>query len=319
MPISRRSFLATSIGASVAALVLVACGGDDDSGGAAGTTGAGAGNTTGSGAGATAAGDTAAAGGLVAVQFFPPGTFPNVAGQQQRWPFGVGNRDGVVMDAANAPASLEAHVRDLEGKDMGQPLTVTRRNKDLERPYYPLMTELDAGQYQVTFVTPDGTSLEPAFFTVQQPGTTKVPVPGDPMPSFATPTTTDPLGVDPICTHQPPCPFHESSLDTALASGQPTVLLVGTPAYCATGICGPVLELLERVSGGYGDKVNVIHAEVYTDDTLQTTTQAVQQLGLDYEPALFIADADGTLRYRLDVVYDADELGAALTDVVGPA
>jgi hypothetical protein len=137
------------------------------------------------------------------------------------------------------------------------------------------------------------------------------------MPSFPTPTTDDAKGVDPICTHQPPCPFHELSLDEALTNGKPTVLLVGTPAYCATGICGPVLELLERVATGYGDKVNIIHAEVYTDDTLQTTTQAVQSLGLDYEPALFIADASGTLVSRLDVVYDADELNESLTAVLG--
>jgi hypothetical protein len=317
MSMSRRSFLATSLGASVAALVLVACGGDDDSGGTAGSTTGGDGS--GSTAGSAAAGTDAAGGGLVAVQFFPPGTFPNVAGQPQRWPFGVGNRDGVVMDAANAPVSLQAYVRDVNGTDMGEPLTVPRRNKDLERPYYPLLTELDAGQYQVTFVLPDGTSLEPAFFTVQEPGTTAVPVPGAPMPSFATPTTADALGVDPICTHQPPCALHVISLDDALASGKPTVLLVGTPAYCATGICGPVLELLERVVGTHGDKVNVIHAEVYTDDTLQTTTPAVQELGLDYEPALFVVDAEGTLRHRLDVVYDADELSAALADVAGPA
>jgi hypothetical protein len=311
MSISRRSFLGVSLGASLATVVLAACGGDDGDSGTTGTAGP-ATSEAGNGAAATSAG------GLVAIQFFPPGTFPNVAGQRQRWPFGLGDRNGVVMDSG-APESLEAYVRDLEGAEAGGPLTVPRHNQDLERPYYPLVTELPAGQYQVTFVTPDGTAIEPAFFTVQEPGSVAVPVEGQAMPSFPTPTTAATLDVTPICTQQPPCPFHEVSFDEALASGTPVALLVGTPAYCATGICGPVLGLLESAAAPYGDRLTVIHAEVYTDDTLQTTTGAVQSLGLDYEPSLFVIDASGTLRHRLDVIYDATELAAALTDVAGPA
>jgi hypothetical protein len=154
---------------------------------------------------------------------------------------------------------------------------------------------------------------------VQEAGSTLVPVEGQAMPSFATPTAADSLGVTPVCTQDPPCPFHEVSLDDALANGRPTLLLVGTPAYCATGICGPVLGLLEAGVAPYGDRIDVIHAEVYTDDTLGTTTAAVQALGLDYEPSLFVVDGTGILRHRLDVIYDADELAAALTDVAGPA
>jgi hypothetical protein len=316
MPISRRSFLAGTLGASLATVVLAACGGEE-TGSADTTTGEAAAGGTGSTA---TGGDAGAAGaGLVAVQFFPPGTFPNVAGQTQRWPFGIGNRDGVVMDDATAPETLTAYVRDLDGNDAGEPIAVARHNAQLERPYYPLRTELEAGQYQVTFVTPDGVALEPAFFTVQEPGTTVVPVEGQAMPSFTSPTTEAAQGVTPVCTQQPPCPFHEVSFDDALASGTPVGLLVGTPAYCATGICGPVLGLLEDAAAPYGDRLVVIHAEVYTDDTLEVTTGPVQALGLDYEPSLFVIDSSGTLRHRLDVIYDAEELAAALTDVAGPA
>lgn len=314
MSLSRRTFLAATVGASVAGLVLAACGGDDAAEAERDTDTP----TTSTGPEDDTDGAAAVAGGLVAVQFFPPGTFPNVEGQSQRWPFGIGDRNGVVADADTAPASLDAYVRDLDGAEAAGPLTVARHSADLERPYYPLRTELPAGQFQVTFVTPDGTALEPAFFTVQEAGSTVVPVEGQDMPSFPTPTTADALGVSPVCTQDPPCPFHEQSLEDALANGRPTLLLVGTPAYCATGICGPVLGLLEDGVAPYGDRLNVIHAEVYTDDSLGTTTGAVQELGLDYEPSLFVVDDTGVLRHRLDVIYDADELAAALSDVAGP-
>jgi hypothetical protein len=143
-----------------------------------------------------------------------------------------------------------------------------------------------------------------------------IPRAGDPLPVFATPTLADPLGVDPICTDDPACPFHQTSLDQSLREGRPVALLVGTPAHCTTGICGPVLNLLEDAAATYGDRVAFVHAEVYTDDTLQTPTEAIRQLSLTFEPSLFVVDASGAVNSRLDVIYDATELAAALDAVV---
>ncbi|MGE0307777.1 MAG: hypothetical protein AB7Q27_18680, partial [Acidimicrobiia bacterium] len=44
------------------------------------------------------------------------------------------------------------------------------------------------------------------------------------------------------------------------------VYLVGTPAFCQTGICGPVLDVMIDIAADYPD-LQFIHAEVYTDDT----------------------------------------------------
>src|SRR5690606_18186607 len=67
---------------------------------------------------------------------------------------------------------------------------------------------------------------------------------GEALPPIETPTTADARGVDPICTADPPCPFHEVTVAEALAASQPVALLVSTPAFCQTDICGPVLDLL---------------------------------------------------------------------------
>jgi hypothetical protein len=134
------------------------------------------------------------------------------------------------------------------------------------------------------------------------------------MPSAGTPTTANPLGVGTICTQDPPCPLHEVSLDAALAEGRPVALLVSTPAFCQVAICGPVLDLLVAAAPDHPD-VALIHLEVYPGgqpDAESLSPVVSDTLGLAYEPALFVADATGTITSRLDNIYDGDELTEAL-------
>jgi hypothetical protein len=116
-----------------------------------------------------------------------------------------------------------------------------------------------------------------AAFQVMEPGSVAVPGPGDPMPPFDTPTFDDSRGVDPLCTREPePCPFHEVTLTDALVAGKPVAYLVGTPAFCQTGTCAPALESMIAVQDRFGDTFTWIHAEVYTDNTATTPTDAVE-------------------------------------------
>jgi len=279
-PFSRRTFLSASAGMAATGL-LVACG--DDGGNASG--------------------------GYKALQYFPDGN--QAADIEQRFPFGLGDEGGVVENVGSGgPGDMVATIRDSKGAVVAKDVAVKRHNKDLARPYWPLFTKLPVGVYEVTF-TLDGTNLEGANVSVAPKEAVAVPVPGTAMPALDTPTTTDTKDVKPICTRQPACPFHAQSYAEALAKG-PVALLVGTPAYCQTGICGPVLDLLMTASSKHTG-IGYVHAEVFTDDTLKTPTATVQALKLTFEPSLFLVRADGTLAQRIDVIYDADELDAALT------
>ena len=84
----------------------------------------------------------------------------------------------------------------------------------------------------------DGAAPQGAAFEVNDPSTVAIPLVGEPLPPFDTPTVDDPGGVDPICTQVPPCPLHDISLADALADRKPVAYLIGTPAYCLTGVCG---------------------------------------------------------------------------------
>ncbi|MGE0877100.1 MAG: hypothetical protein AB7L13_02815 [Acidimicrobiia bacterium] len=281
---NRRTFLAASAGLALAA----ACGDDsnDDSQGTGGTSKSG----------------------RSLVAFFGP-----QAAGAVRLPFGLGDRDGVLLK--DGPATLTGQFATIDGKAIGAPVTVNRHVKDLQRAYYPFTTELTTpGSYQL--MVNDGKDEYSGAFSIVDPAKLGVPRPGEALRSVDTPTTADAKGVNPICTRDPICPLHNVSLSTAMAEGKPIALLIATPLFCKTAICGPVLDVLLGQRATYGDRVTFIHAEVYTDKTIDKTTAAVDAYKLDYEPALFLADATGKIVNRLDVIYDTDELVENLDKLV---
>ena len=134
------------------------------------------------------------------------------------------------------------------------------------------------------------------------------------------PLSTIARGVDPLCTAVPPWPLHTTSLDTAIGGDRAIALLIATPAFCQTAICGPVLDLLVARQADVADTVTMVHAEVhaevYTDDSARQTTDTVMAYGLTWEPSLFLARPDGTITSRLDYTYDSTELDRALSELV---
>jgi hypothetical protein len=101
-------------------------------------------------------------------------------------------------------------------------------------------------------------------------------------------------------------------LSDALASGKPVVYMIGTPAHCQTGVCAPALEFLVAAQSRIGDRAAIVHAEVYTDDTTATVAPAVTALNLEYEPVLYLCGPGGTVRDRIDAIWDQSELDERL-------
>jgi len=153
-----------------------------------------------------------------------------------------------------------------------------------------------------------------ARFQVIDPGSTQVPVPGQPMISTPTPTPDDPKGVNPICTADPICPLHDTSLDVALTQHRPLAVLFGTPAFCQSRVCGPVLDVLVSLRDEFADRVHLLHVESQPQAT--TYAPALSAYHLDFEPILFLADANGTVKSRLDGPYDKQECRQALQALV---
>jgi hypothetical protein len=231
---------------------------------------------------------------------------------EQRVVFGLVDANGPV--GAASPEELTFTLEDATGTAASDPILVAKHQVELPRPYYPVRFTLEQPGAYTAVTEVGGRRLETPFL-VSAPEEVEVPQVGDPLPTVPTPTPAEHQGVEPICTRDPQCPLHEQSLAEVLGAGRPVGLLISTPAFCQTAICGPVLDVLLNRRDEVGDDLVLIHGEVYTDDTAATLAPVVQALQLTYEPALFVADGDGILRARLDNIFDAEEMRAALASV----
>jgi hypothetical protein len=218
-----------------------------------------------------------------------------------RVPVSLAAYDGELF--TEGPASLTAEFV-TEAGGVVATATASRRSVGAGTPLFWAFTPTieAAGIYEIRIggVTASIQLLEPTQVAV--------PSPGSPLPGFDTPTVADPRGVDPICSRlEGPCPFHDLTLNEALAAQQPLIYVVGTPAHCSTGTCAPGLEFIINAAAG-ATGLQVVHADVYTDDTATTITDAVNALSLTYEPVVFGVAADGTVVQRLDAIWDEAEI-----------
>lgn len=301
MRFTRRSFLIVA-GAS---LVVAACGdADDDTGDDA------SGTTDDDTSGTTDDGGTTPEGVYELVRRFS--TTVLVPGGL-RLPVSLGQNGEALTDG---PDELVGRIVDGDGNVVVDDLRATKRSEGLPHPYWAFLAEIDTPGIYTLMV--DGAAPQGAAFQVNERASVTIPLVGDPLPPFDTPTTDDGRGVDPICTKEPECPLHDDTLTEALGGGTPVAYLIGTPAYCQTGVCGPILDLLiELRDEEFTDQVAFVHSEVYTDDTLQEVAPAVVAYNMDFEPVLFVTDAAGTLVERLDAVFDKSEMRDAISRALG--
>ncbi len=300
--LDRRRFLA-GLGA---ASLLAACGGN------------GSGGATDARATSAASAGTGRDGSNLTLARF---SAPHVAiadGTEQRTVWGVADVTVGPLRRHEVPDTVLAAVS-FEGELIAPATEVAMRAEGLVFPYFPVRARFDvAGVYDVSLSFDDNV-LE-SVVQVFDPGEVELVQPGQPLPRVQTPTVEDPRGVEPICTRpEGTCAFHDRTLAEALtADDRPSILIVGTPGFCQTAVCGPMLELVaaehERTAGAF----TTVHAEVYADPGAlpdSAPTEVMDATGLaaaGYEPAVFLADAAGVLVERLDNVVDGSELGEAV-------
>jgi hypothetical protein len=239
----------------------------------------------------------------------------------------VGSGNTVVSEYSELP------VRVLRGSEVIDELTVTGRvvahdhvagEGDIEHEhanllrYYALRTVFpEAGVYDIEVDFGRSTATLPVqIFPAED---NDLPGVGDQFPALTTPTLTDSLGVDPLCSRNPVCDLHTLSAEDVLGT-KPMAVLFATPAFCATAYCGPVLDVLLEEMGSFPN-IAFIHVEVYSnprevngnynDPNIKVAPPLVE-IGLEFEPSLYLVNKRGEIVDRIDNVYDATELRAAL-------
>jgi hypothetical protein len=141
--------------------------------------------------------------------------------------------------------------------------------------------------------------------------------------SVPTPTVDNHRGVEPYCTSTPPCSLHAVSLDVALANGRPTLFNIGTPRFCTSRTCGPVVDVIQKATESLRDRVNVVHAEVWKNDTdapsdvVNGLAPAAKAWSLDEDPITYWIKPDRTIVERIVGPVDVTEVGTLTQALFG--
>ena len=199
----------------------------------------------------------------------------------------------------------------------------------LERIGVPGMAEADATHIYVTHVR----LREPGtywFLAEPEGGNDKVqalgnvvvktggsvPSVGDPAPPSETPTIESTGGAfKELTTRTPPDEtLLRHSVAESLDAGVPFVVTFSTPKYCASRVCGPVVDVVEEVASRFEDSdVRFIHVEVFEDnDPALGYNRWMEEWGLRTEPWTFVVGRDGKIVERYEGVVSVLELEEAV-------
>lgn len=206
----------------------------------------------------------------------------------------------------------------LEGDVVAGPLTTTwypddRLPTDGLHGVEIALADDQAGTFDLVVATSDGARAGTAGIRALPPEESVAPAQGASIPAIQTPTTDDQMDLDELCTREENCGLHDVSLDDALAEDRPVVLCISTPKYCATAICGPVLEdVLGVATADDAPDATYIHVEPYTDAN-QTLTDLVDELQLPTEPWTYVLAPGGEIVDRYPGPVIPDLLRAAVT------
>jgi hypothetical protein len=143
---------------------------------------------------------------------------------------------------------------------------------------------------------------------------------GQPAPASNNPTASTVSDVSLIDTGQPPDDMHQLSIAQAIAAHKPTLVVFASPAFCTSQLCGPEVKVVQSLEAAYKDRVAFIHIEIYEnykpDPSKRTVAPTVTEWRLRTEPWIFLIDATGTIRNRMEGAAGADEVKAALDQLL---
>ena len=237
------------------------------------------------------------------------------SGSPQRAPYVLISEQGWPL-SEEVPDAIELIVTEINSEETIFEGKVHRHGEPGVIPYFPLIFDPPrSGEYKVEGRGMDGHHQ----LIVTDPSDIQLIQIGQKMPSIQTPTMQNNLEINPICTKSSgPCSLHKKSLDESLSSSTPTALLVSTPRFCQTDVCGPALDILIKQSELLDGKLSIIHAEVFKEPEKQNFSVApvVGAFGLTFEPSLIVANGEGVVTSILHFAMDTKEVSEALSTVL---
>lgn len=241
--------------------------------------------------------------------------------------FGIVDRDGMPV------RSEQAHVRALylppgqaPGEERSSAAAKFMRWPAGAQGVFSASLDFDTAgfwQLEVSSTTPDGKPvLAKGAFQVKEK--TDTPSLGATAPRSVTLTGADVDDLSTITSSTNPDPdLYELSVHQALDEGKPLVVVFATPAFCVSATCGPQVEVISQVKDRFSGQANFIHVEVFENPHLIQggrppggTVPAVDEWNLPTEPWTFVIDKEGRIHAKFEQFTTAEEIEAALREVL---
>ena len=148
-----------------------------------------------------------------------------------------------------------------------------------------------------------------------------VPEVGERSPPSQTPTLASVHGkASKLTTRVPPdTTLLRYSVADSLRARLPFVVTFATPKFCASRLCGPVVDVVEHVADEFrARRVRFIHVEVFEDnDPTRGYNRWMREWNLDTEPWTFVVDRRGRIAARFEGTVSTRELENAVRRVAG--
>jgi hypothetical protein len=149
---------------------------------------------------------------------------------------------------------------------------------------------------------------------------------GDPAPPSEQLLLSDVDDISEIDSSFPPHPeMHTITVADALELDKPIVLFIGTPAFCESRTCGPVMEtVMDSLYERYTEAATFIHVEPFQlkelrEGTAKIPVQTTEDWGLRSEPWIFVISQSGLIAGKFEGVTGVEEVEAVLRDLLeGP-
>jgi hypothetical protein len=185
---------------------------------------------------------------------------------------------------------------------------------DVTDVYVARMEAPEPGRYWFV-VDPVGERIQ-AIGTLDVAQRTITPELGAKAPASDNPTLAEAPAASITTARPPDSSLLRYSVAGSLAEHVPFVVVFATPAYCVSRVCGPTVEVVEKVQQRFAHSgIRFIHIEIYTDnDPNKSFNRWVRQWNLPTEPWVFLVDGSGRIRAKFEGAVSVDELEQAVRD-----
>ena len=146
---------------------------------------------------------------------------------------------------------------------------------------------------------------------------------GDALPASTHLTLRDVADVSAInSAAEPIAAMNELTVAEALGTGKPVLVAIATPAFCQSRFCGPMMEsVVHPLYEEFAERVQFVHVEPFLlhearDNGRLVPVPMMAEWRLLTEPWIFVADADGAIVAKFEGITTVEEVRETLSALV---